>query len=236
MEIAFSKLQENFKAKRDGELLSLASNAAEMAPESRLVLLEELRQRVNAMKDHPTSIQLVHGWYTVLISREHISFPDICPTCLQKGADAEIAVPSMNQEQNRLLYVKLRSVTLRFPSCQRCARRMTRRNRLISWPSYFVLVAWFVFCWMFHLGRLAAYFGALLFSLPMVLLLRQGAAVTLGDFGTDWLECRFRSPKYAEAFASVNHAKEQNTENIREEMEAGIQSIQSLASGGKTNI
>ena len=90
--------------------------------------------------------------------------------------------------------------------------------------------------WQFPRPPRAAYFGALLFSLPMVLLLRESAAVTLGDFGPDWLECRFRSPKYAEAFASVNHAMAQNAENIREEMEAGIQSIQSLASGGGTNI
>jgi len=161
MEIELSKLQENFKAKRDGELLSLASSAAEMTPESRLVLLEELRQRVDAMKDHSTSIQLVHGWYMVIVSRENISFPDSCPNCLQKGADAEIAVTSKNQEQKRLVYTKLRSLTLRFPYCRDCARRVMRRNKLISWPSYCVVIAWFVACWMFHLGRLAAYLGLL---------------------------------------------------------------------------
>jgi hypothetical protein len=77
---------------------------------------------------------------------------------------------------------------------------------------------------------------AFVFSLPMVSLLREGAAVTLGDFGPGWLECRFKSPKYAEAFASVNHAMAQNAENIREELEAGIQSIQTVATGGETNV
>jgi len=86
MEIALSQLQENFKAKSDGELLSLASSAAQMTPESRLVLLEELRQRVDTLKKHSNSIQLVHGWYTVVVSRENISFPDSCPNCLRKGA------------------------------------------------------------------------------------------------------------------------------------------------------
>jgi hypothetical protein len=79
---------------------------------------------------------------------------------------------------------------------------------------------------------MAAYFGALLFSLPMVLLLREGAAVTLGHFDADQLECRFRSPQYAEAFASVNHVLESNTENVREQLELAMKSIQGLASGG----
>ena len=231
MEIALSQLQENFKAKSDGELLSLASNAAEMTPESRLVLLEELQQRVDTLKRHSNSIQLVHGWYTVVVSREHISFPDSCPNCLQKKANNDIAVSSRTHTQNRLVYVKHRSVTVRFPYCRTCANQVTRRSRLISWPSYSVLIAWFVACWMFNLGRLAAYFGGLLFSLPMIFLLRQGAAVSLGDFGADWLECRFKSPTYAEAFASVNHATAQNAENIREELEAGIQAIRGVASG-----
>lgn len=52
----------------------------------------------------------------------------------------------------------------------------------------------------------------------MILLLREGAAVTLGDFGTDWIESRFQSAKYAEAFASVNRALEDNKEGIQEEL------------------
>jgi len=85
-----------------------------------------------------------------------------------------------------------------------------------------VLVAWFVACWIFHFLRLVAYFGALLLSFPMLLLLRQGAAVELGDFGPDWIECRFQSAKYAEDFASINHALEPNRDNIQEELEQAI--------------
>jgi hypothetical protein len=84
METALTNLQENFKAKSDDELLSLASGVVDMTPESRLVLLEELRRRVESGKDHPTKIQLVHGWYTVVVDSANISFPAICPKCLEK--------------------------------------------------------------------------------------------------------------------------------------------------------
>jgi len=65
----------------------------------------------------------------------------------------------------------------------------------------------------------------------MLLLLREGAAVALGDFGPDWIECRFRSAKYAEDFATMSHALELNRETIREELEHAIKSIQKIAFG-----
>jgi hypothetical protein len=106
---------------------------------------------------------------------------------------------------------------------------------IISWPSYAVIFTWIVVSLTLGLGKLVAYCGAILLSLPMVLLAREGAAVELGEFGTDesgteWIECRFRSPQYAEAFASVNHVTEHNTENFQEELELAIKSIQELAS------
>jgi hypothetical protein len=231
VDIAVSDIQENFKSKADGDLLALASNASEMTPESRIVLLEELQRRFDAIKDRPTTIQLIHGWYTVFVQRSKISFPDKCPNCLRQGADTSITVTSQTHTRHRVVYVKHQNLTLRFPFCRECAKKLTRRGKMISWPSYCAVIAWLAACWKFDLGRLAAVSGILLLSLPMALLSRQGAAVTLGDFGEDWLECRFRSSEYAEAFASVNHVVAQNTETVWEEFEVAINSVQGLPSG-----
>jgi hypothetical protein len=231
METALTNLLENFKAKSDDELLSLVSSVVDMTPESRLVLLEELRRRVEMGKDHPTKVQLVHGWYTVVVDSANISFPAICPKCLEKKADTSVSVTSQAHRKDRLLRPLTRDeYRIEFPHCRTCASRLSRRNRVISWPSYSVLIAWFVACLLFDLGRLVAYFGALLLSLPMILLLREGAAVTLGDFGPDWIECRFQSAKYAEEFASMNHALEDNKESIQEELEQAVKSVQGIVS------
>lgn len=60
----------------------------------------------------------------------------------------------------------------------------------------------------------------------MIFLSRSGVAVRLGDFDKDWVECRFRSLQYAEAFASVNEVVAQNTETLREQVEAAINTVQ----------
>jgi hypothetical protein len=82
---------------------------------------------------------------------------------------------------------------------------------------------------MFGLGRLV-YWGAILLSLPVVFLSRHRVAVRLGDFDEDWVECRFRSPQYAEAFASLNQVVTQNTETLREELEAAIHAVRETSS------
>jgi hypothetical protein len=231
MEAALANLQENFKAKSDDELLSLASSVVDMTPESRIVLLEELRRRVERGKDHPTKMQLIHGWYTVVVDSANISFPAICPKCLEKKADTSVSITSQVHRKDRLLRPRTRDeYRLEFPHCRTCASRLSRRSKVISWPSYTVVIAWFVSCLLFGLGRLVAYFGAMLLSLPMILLLREGASVTLGDFGPDWIECRFQSAKYADEFASMNHALEENTESIQEELEQAVKSVQRIAS------
>jgi len=230
MEPALTHLQDNFRVKNDDELLSLASNVADMTPESRLVLVEELQRRVERVKDHPTTIRLVHGWYAVVANRANVTFPAICPKCFERKADAKVSVTSQEHTKDGL-YSQNQSETLEFPHCRPCATRLSRRKRLISWPSYCVLIAWFVACLIFHFPRLVAYFGALFLSLPMLLLLREGTAVELGDFGPDWIECRFRSAKYAEGFATMNHALQLNRETIQEELEHAIKSIQGIASG-----
>jgi hypothetical protein len=227
MEIDLSEIQANFKAKNDEELLSLSSQASGMTPTSRLVLIEELQRRLQAIKDRATSIQLVHGFYTVFVPKTDIHFPDICPDCLRKGADIPIETISQTKTRHRVVYVKRENAALSFPYCLSCAKEVRRRRKLISWPFYGVLIAWFIACWKLDLGRLAVYFGAIVLSLPVVFLSRTGVAVRLGDFDKDWVECRFRSLQYAEAFASVNQVVAQNTETLREQFEAAVHAVRS---------
>ena len=229
MEIDLSAIQANFKAKNDEDLFSLASECSGMTPESRLVLLEELQRRFAAIKDRAASIQLEHGFYTVFVPRSHIYFPDICPNCLRKDADTPIETVSQ-AKTGRIVYAKLDIPKLSFPYCADCAKQVRRRHRLVSWPSYCVLIAWFIACWMLGLGRLVLYLGASLLSLPLVLLSRHKVAVRLGDFGEDWVECRFRSHQYAEAFASVNQVVAQNTDTLQEEFEAAIHAVGGISS------
>jgi len=82
----------------------------------------------------------------------------------------------------------------------------------------------------FNLGKLAVYFGTFVLAAPMIALLREGAAVTLGDFGDDWIECRFRKPEYAEAFATANHVVAQNAETIQDELATAINAVRGFNS------
>jgi hypothetical protein len=229
MESDLSDIQASFKAKNEEELLSLASEASGMTPESRLALLEELQRRFQAIKDRATSIQLVHGFYTVFVPRTNIHFPDICPNCLGKGANTPIETISQAKTGHRVVNVIRDIAKLSFPYCVNCAKNVKRRHKLISWPFYCVLIAWVIACLMFGLGRLV-YWGAILLSLPVVFLSRHRVAVRLGDFDEDWVECRFRSPQYAEAFASLNQVVTQNTETLREELEAAIHAVRENSS------
>jgi len=229
LEIDLSKIQANFEAKSDGDLFSLASEASGMTPESRLVLLEELQRRFQVIKDRTAGIQLVHGFYTVFVPRTHIQFPDICPNCLRKGANTPIETISQAKAGHGV-YVKPDIPKLSFLYCPNCAKQVRRRHKLISWPSYCVLIAWLIACWRLDLGRLALYGGTILLSLPLIFLSRHKVAVRLGDFGEDWVECRFHSSQYAEAFASDNEVVAQNTETLREEFEAAIHAVGGISS------
>jgi hypothetical protein len=229
METDLSEIQANFKAKNDEDLFSLALEVSGMTPESRLALLGELQRRFQAIKDRTASIQLVHGFYTVFVPRTNIHFPDICPNCLRKGADTLIETSSQTKTRHRVVYVKYENAALSFPYCVNCAKQVRRLRRLTSWPSYCILIVWFIACWKLELGRLAAFWGAIVLSLPFVFLSRNGVAVRLGDFGEDWVECRFRSLQYAEAFASVNQVVAQNTETLREEFEAAIHMVRGIS-------
>lgn len=225
---AFSDIQEHFRSKNDDELLSLASSAKWMTPESRLTLIEALRRRLET--SHPSNIQLIHGWYAVFVHRNNICFPDLCPSCLRKGADTPVGVGAHIETKKRFAFTKNRGISLSIPHCKECADKSSHRHRLIAWPTYTAIVIWAVICVVFHLGKLGLYFGGIFLSLPMVLLLRDRAVVTLGDFGEDWVECRFRSHEYAEAFAALNHVVSENKETIREELEAAIESVRTYPS------
>lgn len=234
METDLSEIQANFKAKNDEDLFSLASEASGMTPDSRLVLLEELQRRFQAIKDRTASIQLIHGFYTVFVPRTNILFPDICPNCLRKGADTPIETISQAKSRQTVVYVKHENAALSFPYCVNCAKQVKRRRKLILWPLYCILIAWFIACWKLDLGRLAIYFGAISLSLPFVFLSRNKEAVRLGDFGDDWVECRFRSLQYAEAFASANQVVTQNTETLHEEFEVAIHAVRGISSKSET--
>lgn len=220
-----SDIQEHFRVKSDGELLSLASDFRDMTSDSRLALRAELQRRLDTTIKGSTSVQLVHGWYTVFAQTANIHFPDLCPNCLRKPADADISVTS--QINNSVLHpiTKRESITLKVPYCEDCAAKFKHRRRLFAWPSYFAIAVWLAFCIWFNLGRLPMYVGGFLLALPLLSFVRQASAITLGNFDQDWLEFHFRSPDYAEQFALANNVLAQNRETIRDDFLAAIESI-----------
>jgi hypothetical protein len=225
MNSTVSDIQEHFRIKTDGELLSLACDARTMTPDSRLALLAELQRRFSTIRKGAASIQLVHGWYTVLVQRCDIRFPDVCPNCLRKPADVNVSVTSQATMKYRVIYTKHESVTLKVPYCLECAKKLKYRRRLVAWPSYLVIAAWIGVCVWFNLGKLAVFIGGVLLSIPLVSVLREASAVTLGGFDKDWLEFRFRLADYAERFASVNDVLAQNAETIKDDFLAALESI-----------
>ena len=228
MNVALSEIQGHFRAKTDGELLSLASNAEDITAESRIALLEEMRGRLDAVVRDSAKIQLIHGWYTVFVQRANISFPSKCPKCLREGANTEVAIRSQTDVKHRIVYTEHQSVAVKVPYCSDCASKLKYKTRLIAWPSYLLVFGWIAVCAWLNLGKLAIFVGSTILLLPLVALSREHAAVTLGDSEKDWLEFRFRSSEYAEAFASSNNVLSQNAETIRDEFSAAIKSMKSL--------
>lgn len=196
-----------------------------MTPDSRLALLTELQRRLDTTIKGASTVQLFHGWYTVFSRRVNIRFPEVCPNCLLKPADTDIPVRSQATTKYRVVYTKHETVTLKVPYCRDCAKKLKNRTRLVAWPSYLVIAAWIGVCIGFNLGKLVMFLGGVVLSLPLVSVFREASAVTLGGYDKEWLEFRFRSSDYAEQFASVNDVLAQNTETIKDDFLAAIESV-----------
>ena len=69
------------------------------------------------------------------------------------------------------------------------------------------------------------FIGSFVLAIPLLSVLREASAVTIGNLDTDGIEVRFRSPDYAEKFASANDVLAQNTETIKDDFLVAIESL-----------
>jgi hypothetical protein len=138
MEASIEAVRQNFQSKADTELLELAATSVGMTSEARLLLLQELQGRLAKAKQARETVQLVHGWYTVVAPIAGIKFPHSCPRCARSEANSStFQVAGATQVSPRLLEERLgcfRDTSL-FRMC-----RPTQTN------SHYLLGSWGLSC------------------------------------------------------------------------------------------
>jgi hypothetical protein len=73
MEVSTEAVRQNFQSKADTELVELAASAKGLTSGARLILLQELENRLVSAKGAGETVQLIHGWYTVVAPRRGLS-------------------------------------------------------------------------------------------------------------------------------------------------------------------
>lgn len=104
-------------------------------------------------------------------------------------------------------------------------RGIQHQARVMTFISVCLLLIWLGISEQYHFASTAIRSGFVFLLLPVLILSRGNTSVRVGDFGEDWVECRFRLELYAQAFASSNYVVAENTDSTRDEIAAAIQSI-----------
>ena len=222
MEVSVETIRRNFQAKADTELLQLAASAEGMTFEARYLLLQELQCRLAKAKEAHESVQLVHGWYTVVAPITDVKFPDSCPRCCRSGAGTMLRFESLSHRKFRLFYWKNEKVVSAVPHCSDCTTTLKRTRAVCSWASGGLILFWLAISIWFRIGRLLTFLGFFVMSLPIAYLYDRTSAVRLGHYGQDVVEYRFRSHQYAKAFASMNNVQAENAETLQSQLEEAI--------------
>jgi len=225
MEVSIEAVRQNFQHKADTELLELAATSVWMTSEARLLLLQELQGRWAKAKQARETVQLVHGWYTVVAPIAGIKFPHSCPRCARSEANSSIRFKSLEQRKFRLVYWKSDSVVSAIPHCSECAAQLKRTRTICSVAGVFLASLWLAIAIWFRVPRLVSYIGFFAISLPIMYLYDRTSAVKLGDYGEEVVEYRFRSHEYAMAFATINNVQAENAETLQSQLEHAISAI-----------
>lgn len=225
MEVSTEAVRQNFQSRTDTELLDVAGSGQQLTPESRLVLLQELETRLERARHCPETVQMIHGWYTVIAPTTGIRFPEFCPRCQRTGADCQLRFESPEERKFRLFYWKTNRAVSVVPHCAMCAAELKRARAICSWTGGIAIVLWIAVVIWLDLPRLVNYAGVFLIFTPVVYFYDRTSAVRLGNFSRDFVEYRFRSHQYASTFAALNNVQNQNAETLQSELEAALVSL-----------
>jgi hypothetical protein len=227
MEISLDAIRRNFKSKSDTELLDLADSNSELTSEARILLLQELNDRLEKARESAQTIQLNHGWYLVATPTAEVRFPEFCPRCSRAADGTSLRFLSQQQRKFRFLYWKTTRAVSNVPHCSVCVAELKRSRAICSWTwgiVGFLSVAAAV--WL-RVPRYLIYLGLFVVSAPFVYLYDRTSAVKLGEFNEGFVEYRFRSHAYAKAFALLNNVQSENAETLQVDLQAAISHINS---------
>jgi hypothetical protein len=225
MEVSAETIRKNFQLRADTELLGLAASSKEMTSEARFLLLQELDSRLAKTKEARETVQLIHGWYTVIAPIAGIKFPDSCPRCFRSGAGTPLRFTSLESHQFRFFHWKSDGVISAIPHCSDCAAELRRTRAIWSWTGGILGFLWLATAIWFRIARSVIVFGFFVISVPIAYLYDRTSTVKLGDYGKEVLEYRFKSHEYAKVFALMNHVHAENAETLQNQLEDAISSI-----------
>ena len=225
MQVSVGDIRKNFQSRTDTELVDLANSKAEITSEARILLLQELRDRLVRTKQSAEEIQLRHGWYTVISPTAGVKFPDFCPRCSKPADSNAVRFQSPQERRFRSFYWKTITASSNVPHCSNCAAELKQSRRLCSWIWGLTGFLWIATSIWLELPRFVIYIGIFTVSAPFVYLYDRTSAVKLGNSTAGLVEYRFRSHHYAKSFAVLNNLQAQNTETLLPELEAAISRI-----------
>ncbi len=146
MEVSNEAVRQNFQSKADTQLLELAATSVGMTSGARLLLLQELQERLAKARQARETVQLIHGWYTVVAPIAGIKFPQSCPRCSRSEANSSLCFKSLEQRKFQLIYWKSDSVVSAIPHCSECAAQLKRTRTICSVAGVFLAFLWLARC------------------------------------------------------------------------------------------
>lgn len=224
MEVSGEAVRRNFQSKTDTELLDLANSGAGMTPDSRSLLLQELQSRLEKTRRAAERIPLFHGWYTVVAPKVGVRFPEFCPRC-SRVADSTARFKPPERRRFRFFYWKSTRAVSNVPHCYACVAELERSRSICSWTWGLVGLLWIAVAIWLGIPRFVVYMGVFVISTPFVYLYDRASAVKLGDFSDKFVEYRFRSHTYANAFATLNNVQAENAETLQAELSEAVSRI-----------
>lgn len=225
MEVSGDAIRRNFQSKTDTELLDLANSDAEMTAEARLLLFQELQNRQARAKQAAETIQLNHGWYTVVTPKTGVRFPEFCPRCSKFADSTSLRFQSPEQRRFGFLYRKTTRAVSNVPHCSGCVAELQRSRTVCSWTLSFVGFLWIGSALWLRIPRFVVYVGLFVVAAPFVYLYDRTSAVKLGYSSEESVEYRFKSHNYAKTFALLNNVQTENAATLQAEIQEAISRV-----------
>ncbi len=181
MEVSIDAVRLNFQSKTDAELLQVAAQDKELTSEARLLLVQELQNRLSMSREISETVRLVHGWYTVVAPTAGIKFPALCPRCCRSETSSSLRFGSREQRRFHRFWWKTSSVVSSVPHCSDCVTELKRSRLIWSCVGGVFGILWLAAVIWFQAPKLVSYIGFFIIALPTGYFYDRTSAVKLGD-------------------------------------------------------